>query len=110
MHNLPTSVMCNVMSKTRCWARFAEPVDSSQVLNELFRDVAALTGGGVAWAERDLDGRGAVGFRPEMTVLPEGASLSSFGDYFGRSSLRPDHARAVLLADWRRDHFQLRYR
>ncbi len=48
--------------------------DSSQVLTDLFRDVQRLgIGGAGPFGLR----RGAVGFRPEITVLPQGASLST---------------------------------
>jgi hypothetical protein len=53
----------------------AEPVDSSEVLEELFEDIQALTGGG--FGRNGFARRGAVGFRPELTVLPEGANLST---------------------------------
>jgi hypothetical protein len=47
--------------------------DSSQVLSELFRDAQRL---GIA-GRNPFGLRGGVGFRPEITVLPQGASLST---------------------------------
>ena len=55
--------------------QIAAPPDNGQVLTDLFRDVQALTGGGLV-GRLGFANRGAVGFRPELTVLPEGASLS----------------------------------
>jgi hypothetical protein len=50
-----------------------DPGESGQVLSDLFRDVRQLGLAGVG--NRGAFGRGAVGFRPELTVLPEGASF-----------------------------------
>ncbi len=47
--------------------------DSSQVLTDLFRDAQRL---GIA-GRNPFGLRGGVGFRPEITVLPQGASLST---------------------------------
>ncbi len=51
------------------------PQDSSQVLTDLFRDFGQLNGGLGRFGRRGAIGRGAVGFRPQLTVLPEGATL-----------------------------------
>ena len=48
--------------------------EASQVLADLFRDTQGRLGGN--FGRNGFRGRGAVGFRPELTVLPEGASLS----------------------------------
>ncbi|WP_442506972.1 hypothetical protein SH528x_005850 [Novipirellula sp. SH528] len=69
-------------------AQFAgDGPDAAQVLQNLFNDVQSLTGGSVGGAGGaggvgGLGGlgrfnRGAVGFRPEITQLPEGASVST---------------------------------
>ncbi len=55
--------------------QIAEPVDSGEILRDLFKDVQALSGGGLG--RNGFARRGAVGFRPELTVLPEGANLST---------------------------------
>jgi hypothetical protein len=53
-----------------------DPTSSGEVLTDLFRDVQRLRGRGNVG--RDPFGRrGGVGFRPELTVLPEGANLST---------------------------------
>ncbi|KAA5547347.1 VWA domain-containing protein [Roseiconus nitratireducens] len=52
--------------------------DSAQVLRDLFSDVQRLTGGTGGIAGNPFFGRGnAVGFQPQLTVLPTGASLST---------------------------------
>ena len=61
-------------------AQFGNGGNDAQILQDLFRDTQRLTGGarrqggrgqGIAPRFR----RGAVGFRPEITTLPEGASM-----------------------------------
>ena len=60
------------------------PVDDGEVLQELFSDVAALTGGaftgtsgGILDPRLNRFNRGAVGFQPQITQLPEGAGMTT---------------------------------
>jgi hypothetical protein len=60
------------------------PQDDGEVLQDLYRDVAALTGGaytgttgGVLDPRLDPFRRRAVGFQPQITQLPEGAGMST---------------------------------
>jgi hypothetical protein len=58
--------------------QFNNPADeSAEVLTDLFRDVQRLTGGRGVAGRNPFGRRGGVGFRPELTVLPEGATLST---------------------------------
>ena len=64
-------------------AQFAgDNQDAGQVLQDLYRDVQRFTGGGAGvisnpgFDPRGFRRGGAVGFRPEITQLPEGASVS----------------------------------
>ena len=51
--------------------------DSSDVLRQLFEDTQRLTGGNAAAAAAlGFNRPDAVGFRPELTTLPEGASVT----------------------------------
>lgn len=58
-------------------AQFAEGPGTGQVLSDLFSDVERLTGGVNSPLARNGFVRGgqAVGFRPEITTLPEGATV-----------------------------------
>ena len=56
--------------------QFANPsANSGQALSNLFNDVQRLTGGAVG--NPFFNRGGAVGFQPQITQLPEGASLST---------------------------------
>ncbi|MFK8113794.1 MAG: VWA domain-containing protein [Rubripirellula sp.] len=56
---------------------FGNTPSSEEVLQDLFQDVQALTGGVVGNPNNPFARRRAVGFRPEITTLSEGATLSS---------------------------------
>ena len=58
-------------------AQFAEGPGTGQVLSDLFSDVQRLTGGinSPLAQNQFFPGRRAVGFRPEITTLPEGATV-----------------------------------
>ena len=49
---------------------------NGKVLQDLYNDITSLTNGAIDPARGFNRRRGAVGFQPDITVLPEGASMS----------------------------------
>ncbi len=49
---------------------------NGQVLQDLYNDITSLTNGAIDPARGFNRRRGAVGFKPDITVLPEGASMT----------------------------------
>ena len=61
-------------------AQFANPIvgnNSAQALQDLFSDIQSLTGGQAGVAGNPFFPGGAVGFQPNITLLPEGATLTT---------------------------------